>query len=68
MPTSSDGEAEAGNVSTGRLALFMSTQDPGEVVTLVRSVKCWNVEVMAGSRPWLSHRTGLHLFSKSREA
>lgn len=52
MPTSSDWEAEAGSAPTGGQAVFVSTQDPGEKVTLVRSVKCWKVKVMAGSRPW----------------
>lgn len=60
MPTSSDWEAEAASLPTGGQALFMSTQDPGEGVTVVRSVKYWKVEVMAGSRAWPSHRTGLH--------
>lgn len=47
MPTSTDREAEASTVPTGEPALFMSTQEPEEGVSLVR---CWKVEVMAGSR------------------
>lgn len=36
MPTSTNGEAEAGSVPTGGPALFMPTQGPGEGVPLVR--------------------------------
>lgn len=56
MPTSSDWDAEAGSAPTRGQAVFVSTQDPGEGVTLVRGVKCWKVEVMPGSSPWPSQR------------
>lgn len=55
---SSPGEAEAGSVPTGELALSMSTQDPGEGV---RSIKCWKVGVTALLRGPISI-----LFRKSR--
>ena len=41
MPISTAWEAEASSVPTGGLTLPMPTQDPGEMVTLVKSVKCW---------------------------
>lgn len=60
MPVSSAGEAEASSVPTGGLTLSMPTQDPGEGLTLVRSITCWKVEVTAGSGSWPSQGAGLH--------
>lgn len=40
MPVSTAGEAEASGVPTGGLTLSMSTEDPGEGVTLVSSSAC----------------------------
>lgn len=65
MPTSTDGEPEASTVPTGEPALFMSTQEPEEGVSLVR---CWEVEVMAGSRRCSLKGPVFILFSKSRGA
>lgn len=65
MPTSTDREAEASTVPTGEPALFMSTQEPEEGVSLVR---CWKVEVMAGSRHCPLKGPVFILCSKSRGA
>lgn len=65
MPTSADGEAEASTVTTGEPALFMSTQEPEEGVSLVR---CWEVEVMTGSSHSFLKGPIFILCSKSRRA
>lgn len=65
MPTSTDRDAQASTVLTGEPALFMSTQEPEEGVSLVR---CWKVEVMAGSRRCSLKGQVFILFNKSRGA
>lgn len=64
VPISTDGEAEAGSVPSGGPTLSMSTQDPREEVTLVRSVG--RLRSWLGADPALVRDPVLILVSKFR--